>query len=633
MIFGEVSLQLRRLRVMSGGKAVYDQEFHSGVNIIRGKNGSGKSTISDFIFFSLGGEFDAWKEYASRCDEVQAELKLTGGYLTIRRDTLAKRSPVKVFFGRYKEASRQSLDSWHTFPLYRQAGKESFSQVIFRMMGIPDAPSEGASNITIHQLLRLMYSDQRTPPGRLFRFEQFDTQNMRTAVGDLLCGVVGYDAYEAAISLRDTEKQLEKVSSELAGLYDAFPPDSRLGNVESVTSEIETLEKRRVFLEDELTNVENLVDVTEVNEFERERQSLKKKLSNLRQKVSSLEDSIREDEMDSEELQSYLIHLQNSLEKVNNAEATSSSIGNLDLAYCPACLTKLKKDKGEDACQLCGEKRDGDPAEKYNLVKIDLSIQIRETVQLIDTKIERVKRQKIDLKSMRSTLHTSALDYSVAYGDAGGPREAFIAEKSNEIGGIREKIKYLSYNLNVAERISELSREKSRLSDLKDNLTSQINSLDKMAASRRSVALGRVSQIAVKLLKSDLERQEEFVHAMSVGVNFFDDAVDVDGRLNFAESSNVFLKNTAILSLLLAAGGDKKFFHPRFLLMDNIEDKGMEVERSHKFQELIVKYVSELQLDHQVIFTTSMMNPNLELDDYVVGPAYTTDNRTLDFSQ
>jgi hypothetical protein len=79
----------------------------------------------------------------------------------------------------------------------------------------------------------------------------------------------------------------------------------------------------------------------------------------------------------------------------------------------------------------------------------------------------------------------------------------------------------------------------------------------------------------------------------------------------------------------MAAGKDKLFNHPRFILLDNVEDKGMEVERSHLFQRLIVEHSTELRERHQVIYTTSMMNPELELDDYVIGPHYTHDKRTL----
>jgi hypothetical protein len=124
----------------------------------------------------------------------------------------------------------------------------------------------------------------------------------------------------------------------------------------------------------------------------------------------------------------------------------------------------------------------------------------------------------------------------------------------------------------------------------------------------------------------------EFQNAQTVSVNFAGNTVLVDGELNFAESSNVIVKNAAILSLLFAATEDEQFYHPRFALLDNIEDKGMEQDRSHNFQEIIVRLSEAARLDHQVIFTTSMFNPALDEEDLVVGPHYTHDNRALDIS-
>ena len=138
-----------------------------------------------------------------------------------------------------------------------------------------------------------------------------------------------------------------------------------------------------------------------------------------------------------------------------------------------------------------------------------------------------------------------------------------------------------------------------------------------------------ISTLAVKLLSQDLPRQDEFAKPKAVTLNFRDDAISVDGSLNFAASSNVILKNTAILALFSAATLDDGFYHPRFLLMDNVEDKGMEEIRSHNFQSLILQTSRMALYDHQIIFTTSMMNPDLDLEQFVVGPRYTHENKTL----
>ena len=108
-------LRLKRLRILYRGHVAYDRTLHEGVNIIRGQNGSGKSTIADFIFFILGGEFEDWKDAASRCDEAQAELDTPRGSLTLRRQILKSQEPVQVYFGPLAVASNSPLEGWERF--------------------------------------------------------------------------------------------------------------------------------------------------------------------------------------------------------------------------------------------------------------------------------------------------------------------------------------------------------------------------------------------------------------------------------------------------------------------------------------------------------------------------------------
>jgi hypothetical protein len=55
----------------------------------------------------------------------------------------------------------------------------------------------------------------------------------------------------------------------------------------------------------------------------------------------------------------------------------------------------------------------------------------------------------------------------------------------------------------------------------------------------------------------------------------------------------------------------------------------MDPERSHNFQEMIVRASESARLDHQIVFTTSMLNPTLEDEKYLIEPHYTHDMRTL----
>jgi hypothetical protein len=60
-----------------------------------------------------------------------------------------------------------------------------------------------------------------------------------------------------------------------------------------------------------------------------------------------------------------------------------------------------------------------------------------------------------------------------------------------------------------------------------------------------------------------------------------------------------------------------------------MEDKGMEPVRSHNFQNQIAEISENSDVDHQVIFATAMISPDLENDRFTVGKYSTRDAPTL----
>jgi len=624
------SLQLNRLRVLRRGHVAYDQDFHEGVNIIRGLNGSGKSTIADFIFFILGGEFDDWKDAAGRCDEVQGEIDTPRGKLTLRRATDSKRAPVYVYFGPMEDASEYALEGWERFPIRRQDSQESFSQVLFRSLMIPEAQSEGASNITMHQLLRLCYSDQRTPATRLFRFEPFDTQNIREAVGDLICGISGYEIYEIGLQLRELQKQLDETKTRLSGLLRALPPDEALRTSQLIYAATSELATEKEQLLKEIEQVDDRVVVGKVKEYLQECRNAQVVIGRERKHIQRLEFLVDKLEFELREVGEFQIYTKDLTEKLNFAEAAFNAVGPIEFTHCPACGAELDEEMPSGHCIVCKSPTDPEKEQsRYNQIRLDLEIQIRESKQLVVQKTGELGSAKQQLHRLRRDHESALSNFDMKYAGANGPREAFLAERTNRIGYIDAEIEYLIRSLDIANEVDALNDMKRTLQSDADKLKQRNEALQKQAFQRRAKALTQISDIAASMLQADFKRQEEFKSAKSVEINFVNDAISVDGQVNFAESSNVFLKNAAVFSMFLAAGRDGAFFHPRFLLLDNIEDKGMEEERSHLFQKLIVERATELEVPYQVIFTTSMMNPKLELDDYVIGPSYTNELRTL----
>ena len=149
MTLHKPSLFLDRLLVHASGRCVYDQVFHEGINVIYGENASGKSTILDFIFFVLGGESPRWKEQALRCDTVFAGVQINGESLTLSRIVSeARQQPVSIYWGGLNEALESAAEGWETYPYRRTTNKDSFSQVLFRSLEMPEVPADDASNCT-----------------------------------------------------------------------------------------------------------------------------------------------------------------------------------------------------------------------------------------------------------------------------------------------------------------------------------------------------------------------------------------------------------------------------------------------------------------------------------------------------
>ena len=80
------NLFVNRLYVLTeGGLVAYDEQFHHGVNIIRGENSSGKSTITHLLFYALGGEYTNFVAQARSCSRVMVEVETDGAVLTLSR--------------------------------------------------------------------------------------------------------------------------------------------------------------------------------------------------------------------------------------------------------------------------------------------------------------------------------------------------------------------------------------------------------------------------------------------------------------------------------------------------------------------------------------------------------------------
>jgi len=80
------TIVVQRVIVLRNEETAYNEKFHEGVNVIRGENSSGKSTVLNFIFYGLGGDFKDWSAVARLCTRVVVEARINGSVLTLSRE-------------------------------------------------------------------------------------------------------------------------------------------------------------------------------------------------------------------------------------------------------------------------------------------------------------------------------------------------------------------------------------------------------------------------------------------------------------------------------------------------------------------------------------------------------------------
>ncbi|MDR0506583.1 MAG: hypothetical protein LBH32_07185 [Dysgonamonadaceae bacterium] len=177
--------------------------------------------------------------------------------------------------------------------------------------------------------------------------------------------------------------------------------------------------------------------------------------------------------------------------------------------------------------------------------------------------------------------------------------------------------------------IELLKQEIARLTAEISMLESEIRQKEYEQTRNRQTAMQQIREITLRILKNDLDRQEEFRSGKWVEIDFLRDTYSLDGSNNFSASSKIYLKNAILFSLFFASLKLDFFRYPRFILCDNMEDKGMEKERTQNFQKLLTDISSAIEQEHQIIFTTSMVADELNNTPYCVGAEYDRNNKTL----
>lgn len=641
------NLFLKRLLIYTNeGLVAYDEPFYKGVNIIRGDNSSGKSTITHFIFFVLGASFNDFVPEARQCQSVYAEVEMNGAIFTIKRNIEISEKTGKInsqialnfFWGSLEESLTPPKDKyWQKFEFNTSPNKKSFSNVLFENLDIPIV--KGENNITFHQILRLLYIDQDSPTSSLFYFEQFDSQITRETVSDLLLGVYNQNLYDSKRRLDVAQKELDNIKSEIKITKQFFSDDFAL-NKEHLKTTIENKQKEIFDIEEKILEIRNKKIEIQYNEKSKlEFQILSEQSILQREKVLSIEEKIESLNFEIEDSTYFIETLNEKVRALKNSIQTRNYLGTFPLEYCPECLTKISEVENHSICKLCKETIEGG----FGIVQArrmeqEISFQINESTILL----ERNKRilmevstkydsEVIRLQQLQNQVNTSLKDV-----------RSFNEEELDKLytskGFIDGEILQFRTLLEQAELYEKLLEKKAELDKEISKLESYIHITNLQQQKLKKSIIEQIKIEGTYLLNKDSLGQSEFKNANDFHIDFSNNLVYLNSKNSelakeyhkFSASSNFYLKVSGRFALFLASLSIEGMRYPRFIFADNMEDKGIQIDRARNFQKILIDRVSEFKENsYQMIYTTSFISDELRDSPYCVGEYYTEANPSL----
>ncbi|SEB21546.1 ATP-binding protein [Pedobacter hartonius] len=635
------NLFVNRLVVISlNGSIAYNEAFHKGVNIIRGDNSSGKSTISNFIFYILGGEFTDFVPEAKKCSEVFAETEMSGATITLRRQIeldenrkVKTRTSIYFFWGNYEESRNPPTDKhWQKFGYNSYPETKSFSNVIFDNLNIPTV--KGDSNITIHQLLRLMYIDQESPTGSLFVYEQFDSQITRETTADLLLGVYDDDLYQNKKGLIDITKEIDELKSEIKATKGFFS-NALLLNPSHIEVKIENTEKKISEIEQQIITLKAADRVRTIKADKFRYQQLSSEISKQRGVVTKLKDdyiNVQHEILDND---FFIGSLNEKLKALKNSSVTREFLNNFQLEYCPECLSEIKphvKADGQESCKLCKETIDS----TYGLTQVkrmqqEINFQIIESNSIQKLLKDELEAMVPQIKKETGVLQDLQKQFDSEIEDVNTSRQEQIENLATEKGLAEGEIMQFRTMLENAQFYASLLERRDQLVRQRDQIDAFIKQIENQQNTLKFRVENQIKKEALYFLTNDFHRQDEFKNANDFHIDFSNNIAFLSSKYaKYSASSNFYLKISARFALFLASLSIPEMRYPRFILADNMEDKGIEEKRAQNFQKILIERLKDFDpTTYQVIYTTSYITDELNKSDLVVGKFHTIGNRTL----
>lgn len=622
MIVYNPSLKLKRLIVKKGSHTAYDEVFHDGVNVIVGENNSGKSTIIEALIYLLDGEIKEKKEAFDTCDVVYGEFLINEKTHTIKRivDEDGMTPPIEICSMNYDKAILQE-NEWIKYTHRRTASRKSFSMAIFSLLGFPEEKTEKDGNITINDVLRLIYQDQKTPADKIFREQDFQESGIkRQAISDFLLGI---DDYEIMNLKQCLNKELSKYNL-LEGEYNEIY--RTLGSADFETNS-KTLAEQKKNIEEEVISINDTIQKLAENKtiVEKEKYKLEDYSNEIIEIKNLISTNIEKYNSIRYELNDYREFLTSINWRIDNlfiAQKTSDFY-KMDFGFCPQCFRKIDVSSIDNSktCSLCKHELDSNYV-KQNYLKMsnELEFQKKEIEEIINKKEDKLKELEIFISKYQSKLfieEQKRKDFvcSISIVDAN------FKTLFRRLGYLDKSLLEIEELKKLALKIDAIKNKKAEMAEKITQLQEKIKNSETSREIKKQKVYSTIETLTLKLIKED---KSDELQNTSLWFDFGTNKLLSETKKSLAASTGTYLKNAFFFSMFLASLEIESIRYPRFIILDNIDDSGLDKPRAQKFHNTIIEYSKNTNISHQIIFTTrsEIASDEIKKSSLLIGKEY-----------
>lgn len=623
------SLHIDRLLIKQNDKIVYDENFHLGVNFIIGANGSGKTTIIESIIHVLGGDIINKKHEFSNCSNVYAQVNINGRTYVFKRDITndTSKPPLDIYEGTYEDSQISSENLWSRYTLRRSNNQKSFSEMIFTLLGLPEEKLENSQNITINSILRLLYEDQQSDSDKIFKNAEYPAEkgDTRQAISDLLLNIDDF-------ALLNLKTQYNKKNREYGDLDGQLKQIRTILGSADINTSLSYLRQQRKELElkrlELIKKIENNTQIAsdDIDNSKADFKKVQQELSIKKKEIFEKETLKNSTEFDLEDSKEFLESLNIRLDALSASTEISKYFGGIDFTYCPSCFHPLDEtNSNKKQYPLCKEDINSNSLSAGFLKMInEINFQKKETEAIIINREEKIQSLNANISILKSQLQDLEHKYSV-YINKVNPIDAQKRFEMEKIGYLTSQIETIQKNEQYALTVNNIYQQKENLGAELAILEEKIKALENQREQKRNKIYSKINDFTIELIHNDPSNELENVGHISF--DFAKDELFTPNKTSPAASTGCYLKNAFFFSIFLTSlHKDLDVRYPRFVILDNVEDKGLETNRIQQFHRDVIEKSKDSDIEHQIIITarSEVVTDEIRNSGMVVGKEYNT---------